>query len=197
MQSWIGGKNSLILRKAELAPSLAHFIADLSKNPPHRVEGTAVYMTSTPDSVPSALLNNIAHNKVIHTRNVFLTVVIEDVPHVPEAERLKLIPIADGFERLMVRCGFVEEIDLTRILSRPGIANVRSLASATFFSSRDALRPAQMGLRAGGLRPVHVSLFSRMQRVLFISMSTWALNSTDYYGVPSTQVVEMGGQIEL
>jgi len=198
MQSWMKGKAHLTECRNQQSWSLHDFINTLGNKPLHRVDGVAVYMTSSRDNVPSALMNNIAHNKVIHSRNVFLTVEVDDTPFVDNTTRFETAQLADGFEQLHIRCGFMEEVDLKRILNTPNVPQkIRELLHATFFSSRDALRPAEMIFKSGGMRRKPISLPDRLQRMLFISMSTWALNSSDYYGVPSAQVVEMGGQLEL
>jgi len=161
-------------------------LADLAAEPPIRVPGTAVFMYGNPDGTPPALVHNLAHNKVLHEKVVFLTVVTEDVPHVNGAERVTVKRIGKGFHTVMVRYGFMQDPDILDILEGCRVQQlVIPIEGTTFFLGRETViasdRPGMAQWRA--------SLFSFMSRN--------ALRATAFFKIPPNQVFEVGAQIEL
>ena len=113
MSTWRTGREALFQRLYRGAPSLHSFLASLAHRPPARVPGTAVFLTGNPDSVPRALLHNLKHNKVLHDRVVVLNVQTEDVPQVPNSERVQVEHLAANFHRVLLRYGFLEHPNVT------------------------------------------------------------------------------------
>jgi KUP system potassium uptake protein len=124
LTTWARGRQLMIERMREAAMPVQVFVRS-AVNSATRVPGTAVFMTSTSDGVPHALLHNLKHNKVLHERVILLTVKIEDVPYVVSGSRIALENIGQGFYRMVVRYGFMEDPDVPAALllaSRPGMA---------------------------------------------------------------------------
>ena len=152
MLTWLRGTTVLnaIARKDA---DLEWLVRTLEKKPPHRVNGTAVFLTATPDAAPSSLLHNLKHNHMLHERNIVLTIKTADVPHVPNSERVKIESLSDTFTGVTLTYGFMETPSIAKGLQlcrRHGL-NVDP-AATSFFLSRRALRPAsrsQMPLLAG------------------------------------------------
>src|SRR5881409_2226738 len=117
MTPWRSGREILGKRMLERTVPLKMLLADLAAEPPVRVPGTAVYMYGSPDGTPPALVHNLAHNKVLHERIVFLTVVTHDVPHVPATERVTVKPLGKGFYGVSARYGFMDEPDIEDIVT--------------------------------------------------------------------------------
>ena len=105
MATWVRGGDIIVAKSQRDTPPLADFVAILAARPPHRVAGTAVYLTVDPTHTPGALLHNLKHNRVLHEQNVILTVETTDTPRVPEAERVRFQPINADFKRVEVKYG--------------------------------------------------------------------------------------------
>ncbi len=186
MSTWKRGREILSKRLQEKSVPLNILMADLAADPPLRVPGVAVFMSGNPGGTPPALVHNLAHNKVLHERVVFLTVVTDEVPHVPPGERVKVKHLGKGFHNVMVRYGFMEEPDITDIIDRcrdKGL--VIPLEGTTFFLGREELVSTE---RPG---------MARWRERLFAFMSRNALRATAFFQIPSTQVFEVGAQVEL
>src|SRR5207244_977667 len=117
MTTWKSGREILGKRMQEKTVALKMLLADLAAEPPLRVPGTAVFMYGTTDGTPPALVHNLAHNKVLHERIVFLTMVTEDVPHVPAAERVAVKPLGKGFYSVIARYGFMDDPNIEDVLA--------------------------------------------------------------------------------
>jgi KUP system potassium uptake protein len=118
MSTWKRGRAVLRERLEETGLPLELFLPDLETSKLPRVPGTAVFMAGDPQGTPLALLHNVKHNKVVHEQNVLLTLVTEDVPYVDEAERVTLKPLGQGFFRLIAHHGFMEVLEVPRLLRR-------------------------------------------------------------------------------
>jgi len=186
MTTWKRGREILAKRMQEKTVALKMLLADLAAEPPVRVPGTAVFMYGTTDGTPPALVHNLAHNKVLHERIVFLTMVTEDVPHVPAAERVTVKPLGKGFYGVIARYGFMDDPDIEDVLAA---CQVRSLdipiAGTTFFLGRETLVASD---RPG---------MPRWREQLFAFMSRNALRATAFFKIPADQVFEVGAQVEL
>ena len=190
MTTWRRGRVLAMAAQRRLAIPLTSFVASLVANPPHRVAGTAVFMAGDPDSVPNSLMHNLKHNKVLHERVVFLTVVIRDAPWVPAAERVVVEPLGQGFYRLRVHFGFMDQPDVSASLElckRQGIEF--DLMQTTFFLSRAIVVPAVGGAEKGGMAQWRESLFATMARN--------ARTAADYYNIPTNCVIELGTKIAI
>jgi KUP system potassium uptake protein len=186
LTTWKRGRGLLMHRLAEEAMPLDIFVDSISAAPPMRVPGTAVFLTSTPESVPHALLHNLKHNKVLHERVVFLTIVVRDYPYVSEDDRLDIAPLGADFYRIYVYYGFKDDPDVPEALAlatRRGF--VFDMMDTSFFLSRETLIPT----RVPGM--------AMWRERLFTSMSKNAVKASDFFGVPTNRVVELGTQVEL
>ncbi|HSO06514.1 MAG TPA: potassium transporter Kup [Pelomicrobium sp.] len=184
--TWYRGRRLLMERISDTEVPLLPFIKSLEQYPPTRVPGSAVFLVSRPEGVPHALLHNLAHNKVLHDRVFLLTVVTEDRPHVPDADRLELEALEFGFHRLTVRYGFKDEPDIPAALALAAPLGVEfNLMETTFFLSRETLIPTV----GPGMALWRERLFALMARN--------AGSATAYFRLPVNRVVELGTQIEL
>jgi len=165
---------------------LKMLLADLAAEPPIRVPGTAVFMYGTADGTPPALVHNLVHNKVLHEKVVFLTVITEDVPHTPEDQRVIVKRSGKGFHTVTARYGFMEDPEIEEILDacRGKGLDVR-IEGTTFFLGRETLIAAD--------RPGMAVWRER----LFSFMSRNALRATAFFKIPPNQVFEVGTQVEL
>ncbi len=151
-----------------------------------RVPGTAVFMSSTPHGVPSALLHNIKHNKVLHERVVVLTVAIQDVPYVDEVERCMVKQYGGGFYKVALRFGFLEETDVPAALAKVSVCGEPfEMMKTSFFLSRQTLISAAKP----GMALWRERLFAWMLRN--------AASAMEFFRLPSNRVVELGSQVEI
>src|SRR2546425_5546529 len=137
---WEGGGEGLGQRVLEKTVPLKMLLADLAAEPPIRVPGTAVFMYGTSDGTPPALIHNLAHNKVLHEKIVFLTVVTHDVPHVAPPERVTVKRIGKGFHSVTASYGFMDDPDIGDVLAacRVKALDIR-IEGTTFFLGRETL----------------------------------------------------------
>ena len=151
-----------------------------------RVPGTAVFMSSTPGGVPSALLHNIKHNKVLHERVVVLTVAIQDVPFVNPAERATCKQFGEGFYKVSLRYGFLDETDVPAALREVELCNGPfEMMKTSFFLSRQTLIPSS---RPG---------MAIWREKLFAWMLRNAASAMEFFRLPTNRVVELGSQVEI
>jgi len=184
--TWKRGRRVLLDRLAEDALPLDQFIQSIELAPPVRVEGTAVFMTSTPDRVPHALLHNLKHNKVLHERVVFLTIVTREIPYVATEDRLEITSLGVDFHRMLAYYGFKDEPDVPALLEEAARAGFPfEMMETSFFVSRETL----IATRRPGM--------ARWRESVFSSMSKNAVKASDFFHVPANRVVELGTQVEL
>ncbi len=186
LTTWKRGRAILMRRLAEDAMPLDLFIQSIEASPPTRVPGTAVFLTSTADRVPHALLHNLKHNKVLHERVVFLTIVTKDIPYVAEADRVEIAPLGCEFYRMVAKYGFKDEPDVPELLEdcgRNGFAF--DMMETSFFVSRETL----IATVSPGM--------ALWREKLFVSMSKNATKASEFFHVPTNRVVELGTQVEL
>ena len=186
LTTWKRGRALLMDKLAEDALPLDVFIQSIEVAPPTRVEGTAVFMTSTPDRVPHALLHNLKHNKVLHERVVFLTVVMRDIPYVDPEKRIEVKTLGCDFYQFLAYYGFKEDPDVPALLEESGRRGFAfDMMETSFFVSRETLIPT-------------VSPGMAMWRErLFASMSKNAVKASEFFQIPTNRVVELGTQVEL
>jgi KUP system potassium uptake protein len=151
-----------------------------------RVPGTAIFMASSNSGVPSALLHNIKHNKVLHERVVILTVAIQDVPYVEESERYAVKDLGQGFYKMVLRFGFLEETDVPATLANVTMCGAPfEMMKTSFFLSRQTLIAA----KKPGMAMWREKLFSWMLRN--------AASAMEFFRLPTNRVVELGSQLEI
>jgi len=186
MMTWMWGRSRLTEQRAVDALPLSTLIETLRPDHPARVPGTGVYMTSRIDNVPAALLHNMKHNKVLHERTVLMTVHTEDVPQVPESDRLEIRHLDKNFHTVTIRYGFLEEPDIPRVLAQCRVGGFPfNLMETSFFLGREKI----VARRRSGL--------SLPFKKLFILLSNVALDATEFFRIPVNRIVELGGQSEL
>jgi KUP system potassium uptake protein len=186
MTTWRQGRQLLAQRLARQARSVERLLQDMTMHPPQRVPGTAVFMSRSLDSTPAALLLNLRHNKVLHARVVLLTVVIEDIPHVPIAQRLVLTQPGDALYCLVIHYGFMETSDVPIALTQAkALGLVLQPEETTYFLGRETL----FATTKPGMALWREKLFALMTRN--------ARSATDFFRLPPDCVVELGAQIEL
>ena len=187
MRTWRRGRELLHAEIRKEGIQLDSFLPGLMLAPPVRVPGTAVFLTAQKEVVPHALLHNLKHNKVLHERNVFLTVETLSVPVAPKDKRLKIEPIGDNFYRVLVRFGFVEipDVPLALMRSCDGGGTYFDPMDTTYFASRETIV-------AGAHRGM---AFWRDK--LFAIMHRNAAPATNFFRIPGNRLVELGAQVEI
>ncbi|WP_018078468.1 potassium transporter Kup [Thiobacillus denitrificans] len=183
--TWKRGREIVQLRLQETAQPLAPFVDVLLAHPPIRVPGTAVFMTADAQGAPSALLHNLKHNKVLHERVVILNVRYAEVPYVAADRRLEMAKLAEGFYHVVVRYGFMDDIDIPQALSQCPCGMQFELMDTTFFFSRENLIP----IRGAGM--------SLWREHLFATMARNAASPMTFFRIPANRVIELGTQIEI
>jgi KUP system potassium uptake protein len=187
MTTWRRGREILFKRLEEGSVPLQGFLESLFRDPPHRVPGTAIFLTAAPDAVPHALLHNLNHNKVLHERVVFLTVEVRDVPWVAFTDRVSVESLGHGCWRVRVRYGFMNRPDVTRALELCSALGLEfDMMETSFFLSRQKIVPT-----AGG-----VGMAFWRDRV-FAAMARNAGNVTDYFNIPTNRVIELGSRVQI
>lgn len=185
LTTWAKGRELMIARLREAAMPVKVFIASAASSA-QRVPGTAVFMTSAADGVPHALLHNLKHNKVIHERVILLTVKIADMPYVEEETRCKLEDLGEGFHRLIVKYGFMQEADVPNALARlTGCGPAFKMMDTSFFLARQTLLPSS---RPG---------MAIWREKLFAWMLRNAESAMEFFRLPTNRVVELGSQVEI
>jgi len=186
LTTWNRGRSLLMRRLSQDAMPLDLFIQSIEASPPPRVPGTAVFLTSTQDRVPHALLHNLKHNKVLHERIVFLTIVTQDIPYVQDEERYEIKPLGCEFYRMVANYGFKDDPDIPELLEHCGRRGfVFDMMETSFFVSRETL----IATVTPGM--------ALWREKLFVSMSKNATKASEFFQVPTNRVVELGTQVEL
>ncbi|MBF9235169.1 potassium transporter Kup [Microvirga alba] len=186
MLTWRRGVRLLAERaKREEVPT-AEFIKMIEGRSAERVQGTAIFLTSDPSRIPSALLHNLKHNKVLHQQNVLLSVVIEDTPRVDKSRRAEVERLSEHFLRVTLRFGFMEVPNIPRALPACRKQGFQfDVMKTSFFLSRRALKPSLK------------SEMPRWQDRLFIWLSRRASDASEHFGIPTGRAVEVGTQITI
>jgi len=186
MITWKRGREILSRRMMEKTVPLKLLLADLAAEPPVRVPGTAVFMYGSADGTPPALVLNLAHNKVLHEKVVFLTVITEDVPHVGDDQRVTVKRSGKGFHTVIARYGFMQDPDIREVLAACKKSHLDiPLEGTTFFLGRETLIASD---RPG---------MAMWREHLFAFMSRNALRATAFFRIPPNQVFEVGAYVEL
>jgi KUP system potassium uptake protein len=184
--TWRRGTNLLSSKTRRTEVPLETLMRSLEKRPPHLVQGTAVFFTSTPDFAPTALLHNLKHNKVLHENNVILTVHVADTPRVAEDDRVRITPLTERFQRVVLKFGYMESPNVPKALA---IARKYGwqfdIMSTSFFLSRRALKPSAQ------------SDMPRWQDRLFIGLARSSSDASEFFQIPTGRVVEIGTQVTI
>src|SRR5262245_31755810 len=182
--TWVRGSRSLAKATRKNEAELEWLVRKLDAKPPHRVPGTAVFLTGDPTSAPTSLMHNLKHNRVLHERNIILTIKTEDTPRVQRHERIVIDRVADTFIRVVAHYGFMETPSVPKILEhcRRKDLNI-DIGATSFFLSRRSLKTTLK------------SEMPRWQERLFIWLAGRAEDATEYFRIPSDRVVEVGTQV--
>lgn len=187
--TWRRGRLLLAAQQTDNGLGLQDFINNLNEYPPQTVPGSAVFMVSNPFTVPRALLHNLKHNKVLHEHNVLLTLKTQDVPYVPESERIAVKQLNPHFIRIIANYGFQETPRVRQII---GLARKQGIdlemMETSFFLSRDSIHINATTLPQN---------MSRLRTRFFKWLYKNSTPPTDFYRIPSNRVVEMGSQVTL
>ncbi len=186
MRTWRRGRDLVREQVNRDSLRIEHFVQSVMVDPPVRVSGTAIFMTPSNDYMPPALLHNLKHNKVLHERNVFLSVETLSVPRADDNERVTHSDLGHGFARLTLRYGYMEDPDVPKALKRwsiPGPAF--DPMDTTFFASRETL----MASKDQGM--------ALWRDKLFLVMSRNATSATEFFGIPGDRLVELGTKVTI
>jgi KUP system potassium uptake protein len=187
MSTWWRGRNLLAAQRAAETMPLSEFVAKLKPERYARVPGTAIFLTREIGHVPLALLHALKHYKVLHERTVLMMVETEDIPLVPDQERLEIRDLGNGFLAIRARYGFMEQPNVMRALADCARQKLHfDPMDTSFVIGREKLRASD--------RP---SRLSRWRRALFILMSNNAADATEFFAIPANRVVELGAQVEI
>ena len=187
MTTWKKGRELVWNKLRPASLPLEMFLDEMERNRKvPRVPGTALFMTANPEGTPIALLHNLKHNKVIHERNLILTILTDEVPQVDAAKRLEVEKLAAGFQRIVAHYGFMEEPNVPELLANaPLVGEPINIHRTTFFLSRETILPTRSGS------------MTRWRQWLFAVMSRNAQSASSFYRIPAGRVVELGMQVEI
>jgi KUP system potassium uptake protein len=186
MDTWKQGRNHLMKRFAERTLTMDRFVEDLKSSKTHRVSGTAVFLSSSPKMAPVALLHHVRHSRVLHQRVLVLSFVTVDAPTVPPAERLTVSDLGQGITRVTANLGFMESPNVIESLkSLTGCGLVIAHDACTYYLSRETL-----DIRGPSRMP-------HWRKRLFAFAARNAQTPASFFGLPPSQVVELGAQVDL
>ncbi|MFN3369985.1 MAG: potassium transporter Kup [Sphingomonadaceae bacterium] len=185
LTTWARGRYLMQQRLTESAMPMSVFIKSASRAAT-RVPGTAVFMTSSPEGVPHALLHNLKHNKVLHERILILTVVIDEVPWVDEEDRIEVVDLGENFYRMILRYGFMQQPDVPAALKMVENCGPQiRMMDTSFFLARQTLLASE---RPG---------MAIWREKLFAWMLRNAESAMEFFRLPTNRVVELGSQVEI
>ena len=186
MWTWTKGAQILTDKTRRDSVPLSDLSEILKARPPHRASGTAIFLTSDLDVAPVALMHNLKHNKVLHEKNIILTVITAETPRVKDSERISIIPVNDDFKKLTISYGFMESPNLPKALGQSRKLGLKFdiMATSFFLGRRSVVASAQSGM------PL-------WQDKLFIFLMRNAANPTDFFKIPPGRVVELGTQVTV
>jgi KUP system potassium uptake protein len=186
MLTWEKGRQLVYASLENRAIPVDAFLQSLFIGPPPRVQGTAVFFRAPGEGVPHAMLHNLSHNKILHERVAFLTVLNADIPAVPATERVQVEPLGHAFYQINVRYGFKDERDIPLALDLCKAHGLEfEMMDTSFFISRQTVIPTA----GAGM--------SSWREALFATIYRNARDAADYYRVPANRVIELGTQVEI
>jgi KUP system potassium uptake protein len=186
LTTWRRGRDLVLRQLKHGGLALAPFIANLAEHPPTRVEGTAIFLVSDPDAVPHALLHNLKHNKVLHKRNVILTVETLETPYADFDERMELKDLGNDFYLLKLRFGFADDPNVPAALHECAKQGLEiKMMDTTFFLSRET----SVATDRPGMALWRDKLFAFLARN--------ALPATAFFSIPGNRLIELGAQVEI
>jgi len=186
MWTWTRGAQILAEKTRRDSVPLAELSEILRARAPYRAPGAAIFLTSDPDTAPVALMHNLKHNKVLHEKNIILTLETAEMPRVREEDRIRIEPVNDDFKKVIISYGFMESPNVPKALGLCRKLGLKFdiMATSFFLGRRSVVPSAQSGM------PL-------WQDKLFIFLMKNAANPTDFYKIPPGRVVEMGTQVTV
>jgi len=186
MVTWNRGAQILTDKTRRDSVPLLELSEILKARAPYRAPGTAIFLTSDPDMAPVALMHNLKHNKVLHEKNIILTLHTAETPRVKESQRIRIEPVNEDFKKVHVTYGFMESPNVPKALALCRKLGLKFdiMATSFFLGRRSVVPSAQSGM------PL-------WQDKLFIFLMKNAANPTDFYKIPPGRVVEMGAQVTV
>ena len=185
MLTWRRGTTLLSERVRREELPLSEFLPTLERRAPERVPGTAVFLTSHPERVPTALMHNLKHNKMLHHRNIIVCVETTDAPRVEEAARSTMKQLSNAFTLVKIQFGYMETPDVPRALQRHRLGLNLDPMQTSYYLSRRALRPASR------------SDMPEWQDQLFIALAQHASDASQYFKIPTDRAIEVGTQVAI
>ena len=202
MSTWKKGRVRLSALVNENTLPMDLFLQDIARRQPHRVRGTAVFLTSNAAGAPPVLLHHLKHNQVLHEKVMLMSVVTEEIPQVDEADRVQCRELGEGFYQIVAHYGFMETPDVPavlRSLGQPATTGTPvsvTVTSTTFYLGRETLI-ATDGRRRDAASASTVGRMARWRKKLFIVMTRNAQSATAFFSLPPNRVVELGAQIQF
>jgi KUP system potassium uptake protein len=186
MMTWKKGREILAAQIKQRTMPFEEFQATLTPDGPERVSGQAVFLVGDPDVVPLALVNNLAHNRVLHAQSAFLHFRTEDVPRVPNDQKVQATKLGGGFYRIIARHGFMEDPSVRNMLSLARVEGVDfKMEKVSFFVGRERLLIGD------------TPAMPRWRAKIFVFMSRNAQEAALYFEIPAEQAMEVGIQLQL
>jgi KUP system potassium uptake protein len=186
MFTWVRGNRVLAKATKRNEAELDWLVRKLEAKPPHRVPGTAVFLTGDPYAAPTSMMHNLKHNRVMHERNILLSIKTEETPRIPRHERVSIERVSDHFIRIIARYGFMETPSVPKILEHCRRKDCSiDMGATSFFLSRRSLRVTTK------------SEMPRWQERLYIALAGSAEDATTYFQIPTDRVVEVGTQVAV
>jgi KUP system potassium uptake protein len=186
MVTWMRGRRALTDKLKKESVELVPLLESLERRQPTRVAGAAVFLQTDPIYAPSALMHNLKHNEILHERYMILTVVIDEGTYVSHEDRIGVRDLGGGFYRILVRYGFMQEIDIPAVLKKVENCGPKlKMMETSFFLSRQTLLASDKP----GMAIWREHLFSWMMRN--------AESAMDFFKLPTNRVVELGSQVEI
>jgi KUP system potassium uptake protein len=186
MTTWEHGRKILAEKMTALTTSLGEFLAAVNQQPPQRIPGQAFFLTRSHDLVPAAMVQNLRHNKILHSEVYFLNIRTEEIPRVPNLEKIEVEKMGSGIYRIIAHFGFMEEPKIAVIAALCKSQGIRvELKDVSFFLGREKL---SLGATPG---------MSSWRAHLFLILSRNAMDAAGFFDIPSSQVIEVGAQLEL
>ena len=186
MMIWVRGTRYLRKKANRMTITLSDLMEKLERDTPTRINGTAIFLTSEPDLAPQALMQNLKHNKILHDRNVIVTIVNSEFPKVPDDQRISCDTLSSRMMRVIINVGYMETPDVPNALiqaRRYGL-NIDLDGASYFLGKRSIVSDARIGL-------------PEWQDRIYIAMARSAATATAFYRIPNNSVVELGMQISI
>ncbi len=186
MTTWKRGRKILANKMKGLTSDLGKFLTTVAGDPPQRINGQAFFLARSANLVPAAMVQNLRHNKILHSEVYFLNICNEETPKVPNLEKIKVEKLGSGIYSIIARFGFMEEPKIAVIFALCQGQGIHiDMKDASFFLGREKLA---IGAKRG---------MSKWRAHLFLILSRNAMDAASFFDIPTNQVIEVGTQLEL